>query len=110
MGSRISEPVVVDNTGPVIEGHSVRKDGMTVTLKLRISDELSAIGEAHYTVDSNAEWVGAMPDDLVYDTTGESFTVVIEDMGAGEHVVAVRVADAVGNATYKTFEVVTASD
>jgi hypothetical protein len=110
MGSRISEPVVVDNTGPVIEGHSISKDGMTVTLKLRVSDELSAIGEAYYTVDSNAEWVGAMPDDLVYDTMGESFTVVIEDMGAGEHVVAVRVADAVGNATYKTFEVVTASD
>ena len=110
MGSRISEPVIVDNTGPVIEGHSVSKDGMTVTLKLRISDELSAIGEAHYTVDSNADWVGAMPDDLVYDTTGESFTVVIEDLKAGEHVVAVRVADAVGNATYKTFEVVTASD
>jgi hypothetical protein len=104
-GSRISEPVVVDNTGPVIRKHSVEKDKRAVTLKLQISDELSAIDEVYYTVDSNAEWVGAMPDDLVYDTTREDFTIVIEDLKAGEHIVAVRVADAVGNTTYKTFEV-----
>jgi hypothetical protein len=104
-GSRISEPVVVDNTGPVIKRHSVEKDKRAVTLKLQISDELSAIDEVYYTVDSNAEWIGAMPDDLVYDTTREDFTIVIEDLKAGEHIVAVRVADAVGNTTYKTFEV-----
>jgi hypothetical protein len=104
------KPIVVDNTGPVIEGHTTSKDVGTITLRLRVYDELSAIGEAHYTVDSNAEWVGAIPNDLVYDTTEESFTVVIENLEAGEHIVAVKVADAVGNTTYKTFEVVTASD
>jgi len=109
-GSRISEPVVVDNTGPVIEKHSIEESNKVVALKLQMSDELSAIGEVRYTVDSNAEWIGAMPDDLVYDTTSEDFTIVVEDLDAGEHIIAVKVADAVGNTTYKTFEVVKASN
>jgi hypothetical protein len=104
-GSRISEAVVVDNTAPVIKTAPVRKDKKTVTLKLQVSDEFSAIGKVHYTVDSNAEWIGTLPDDLVYDTTDEDFTIVIEDLEAGEHIIAVRVSDDVGNTTYKTFEV-----
>ena len=104
-GSRISEPVVVDNTGPVIKRSLVRKDGKTVTLELRITDELSAIGRVNYTVDSNKEWIGAVPDDLVYDTTDEDFTVVIEDLKPGEHIISVKVTDDVGNTTYKTFDV-----
>jgi len=104
-GSRISEPVVVDNTGPVIKKYSIESGQETVTLKLQISDKLSAIGELHYTVDSNAKWVGGMPDDLVYDTTNENFTVVVEDLDAGEHIISVKVSDDVGNTTYKTFEV-----
>ncbi|MBA7706509.1 hypothetical protein ES703_115363 [subsurface metagenome] len=104
-GSRISEAVVVDNTPPVIKTAPVRKDKKTVTLKLQVSDEFSAVGKVHYTVDSNAEWIGTLPDDLVYDTTDENFTVVIEELEPGEHIIAVRVSDDVGNTTYKTFEV-----
>jgi len=103
-GSRISEPVVVDNTGPVIAEHSIEKNGKTITLKVQISDELSAIGELHYTLDSNADWIAAMPDDLVYDTTDENFTIVTEELKAGEHILALRISDDVGNTTYKTFE------
>ena len=104
-GSRISEPVVVDNTGPVIKRHSIEKDEKAVTLKLQISDELTVIGQLHYTIDSNAEWIGTIPDDLVYDTTDEDFTIVIEKLQAGEHIITLRIKDDVGNTTYKTFEV-----
>lgn len=103
-GSRISDPMVVDNTGPVIEDYSISENETTVTLKLRLADQLSAIGELHYTVDSNAEWKGAIPDDLVCDTLNEDFTIVIENLSTGEHVIAVKTIDAVGNTTYKTFE------
>ena len=104
-GTRISDPVVVDNTAPVIEKYSIEKSEKTITLKLHISDLLSAIGLLHYTVDSNAEWISAVPDDLVYDTTDEDFTVVVEDIEPGEHIIAVKIADDVGNTMYKTFEV-----
>jgi hypothetical protein len=107
-GSRITEPVVVDNTGPVIKKYSIESRKKTVTLKMQVSDQLSAIGKVDYTVDSNADWISTVPDDLVYDTTIEDFTIVIEELDAGEHIIAVRVSDDVGNTTYKTFEVTVA--
>ncbi len=104
-GSRISEQVIVDNTAPVIKKHSIDKDKNTITLKLHVSDEFSAIGRLNYTVDSNEKWKGTMPDDMVYDTTDEDFTIVIDKLEPGEHIIAVRIADGVGNIIYKTFEV-----
>jgi hypothetical protein len=104
-GSRVSETVVVDNTGPVIRDCSVEIAGGRATIRFKSIDELSAIGQVHYTVDSNNEWVGTIPKDLVYDTTEEDFTVVVEGLEVGEHVISVRAGDALGNTTYKSFEV-----
>jgi outer membrane protein assembly factor BamB len=103
-GSRISDPIVVDNTSPVIRRYAIEKSGRTATVKLDIADELSVIGKLEYTVDSNAEWKGALPDDGVCDTTEESFTITIDDLEPGEHVLAVRISDDVGNVTHKTFD------
>jgi len=104
-GSRISEPVVVDNTGPGIVVKDISINGGKVTLKLKAVDELSAIGKMDYTVDSNKDWIGTMPDDLVYDTRREDFAVVIEALEAGEHIISIKVSDDIGNTTYKTFDV-----
>jgi outer membrane protein assembly factor BamB len=103
-GSRISEPIVVDNTGPVIRKYALEKTGRTATLKVDATDELSVISKLEYTIDSNAEWKGSLPDDLVCDTTEESFVITLEDLEPGEHVVALRITDDVGNATFKSFE------
>jgi hypothetical protein len=97
--------VVVDNTGPVIKNESGVANLNIVTLKFEVFDELSAIGQLHYTIDSNADWIGAVPDDLVYDTTVEDFTIITERLKPGEHIIAIKVADDVGNTTYKTFKV-----
>ena len=85
--------------------HAIEKKGKVITIKLQVSDEFSAIGKVEYTIDSNAEWKGALPDDLVYDTTKEGLTIVIEGLNAGEHVVALKISDAVGNTRYKTYEI-----
>ncbi len=103
-GSRISEPVVVDNTGPTIRKYAIEKNGKAAILRLQVTDELSVIGSLEYTIDSNAEWRGTLPDDFVFDTTDESFTITTEDLEPGEHIIAVKIKDAVENATYKTFE------
>ena len=103
-GSRVSNPIVVDNTGPVIKKYSIEKNGGNVTLKVKVADELSAIGMIQYTVDSNKDWIAAVPDDLVYDTLEEDFTVTIEKLSPGEHIISVKVSDAVGNTTYKSFK------
>lgn len=104
-GSRITEPVVVDNTAPLIKKYSIESNKKGVVLNLQVLDQLSVIGKLDYTIDSNTDWISTVPDDLVYDTTDEDFTIVIEQLGAGEHVIAVRVSDDISNTTYKTFEV-----
>ena len=109
-GSRVSDVVVVDNTGPVVQDTVVKKQGSKVTLNLTASDKLSAIGRLDYTVDSNADWIGAVPDDMIYDTKAEAFTIVVEELKGGEHVIAVRVRDDAGNTSYKTFDVHVESD
>jgi len=108
--SRISDPVIVDNTGPVIKDRSIEKNAGTVTIKLRVVDRFSAIGKLEYTIDSNAQWKGTLPDDFVYDTTDESFTIVIEDLKPGEHIIALKVSDQLGNTTYESFDVQTEGD
>ena len=109
-GSRISDPVTVDNTGPVIKEHKIKKVQKTATLTLLVIDELSAIGKVDYTIDSDSEWKGAMPDDLVFDTTQENLTIMIDDIEPGEHIITIRVRDQVGNVTYKTFEIAISGD
>ncbi len=104
-GSRISDPVVIDNTGPVVRGHFLAAKGKTTTLELVIQDELSVIRKLDYTVDGNREWSGAIADDLVCDTTHENFTLRIDDLQGGDHLVTIRVQDDFGNTTYKSFEV-----
>jgi len=111
-GSRISDPVVIDNTGPVIKDikiTSVRKNNeLYKVLDFKVSDELSVIGQLEYTIDSNTDWIGTVPNDLVYDTTEENFTIEIDarkKLPKGDHVITIKVSDAVGNTTYKTLEV-----
>lgn len=111
-GARISEPVIIDNTGPVVGDIAVKSlvdaDGPCKVFDFQVADLLSAIDKVEYTIDSNTDWIGAVPNDLVYDTTDESFTVRIdtkEDMPPGDHVLTIKASDAVGNITYKTFDV-----
>ena len=103
-GSRISDPVVVDNSGPMIRSHRINRKGKTATVLLTATDAFSAIGQLEYTVDSNTDWKGAVPDDGVCDTTEESFTIEIEDLTDGEHVLAVKVSDDLDNTTYRSFD------
>ena len=103
--SRISETIVVDNTAPDIKKYSMDVSDGIVTLKLNITDQLSAIKNLHYTVDSSDDWNATIPNDLVYDTTEEDFTIVTEKLETGEHIISVKITDAVGNTVYKTFEV-----
>jgi hypothetical protein len=104
-GSRVSDAVVVDNTGPTVVKYKLEKSGKNITIKVTVNDELSAIGKVEYTVDSDANWIGIVPDDLIYDTTSEDFTILVEKLSAGQHIISLKLADAVGNTTYKTYEV-----
>ena len=104
-GSRISDPLVVDNTAPAVENISLQVKKRRATITVRAVDEYTVIGRLRYTVDSDEEWKSALPDDSVYDTTSEDFTIVIKGLDRGEHVVALKISDDLGNTVYKTLDV-----
>jgi outer membrane protein assembly factor BamB len=104
-GSRISDPFIIDNTAPDITRADIAVEGKDVVLSLTVQDALSIPAKVRYTVDSNEKWMTAWPDDLVYDTLTESFTLRIKELKSGRHVVAVMVADEPDNARYKSWEV-----
>jgi hypothetical protein len=104
-GVRVSDPIVVDNSPPKIIEHATVVEGDGVTLTMKLFDKLSAIGKLEYTVNSSDKWKGLTPEDGIYDTTEEDFVLTISDMQAGEHIISIRFADAIGNAGYKSFKI-----
>lgn len=103
-GSRISDPFVVDNTPPEVEYLRPRVEKRTATIDLKVRDEYTAIGSVHYTLDSNDNWIAALPDDSVFDTTTETITIRIDDLEPGPHVLALKIADDLENTVYKTLD------
>jgi outer membrane protein assembly factor BamB len=104
-GSRISDVFVNDNSAPEIKWAHLLVENDSVTAEMLIEDTFSVLGSVRYTVNSNEKWITAMPDDLVYDTLSETFTIRIEDLDSGDHVIAFSVADDLKNTRYKTYEV-----
>jgi hypothetical protein len=103
-GSRVSDVFTVDNTPPVVKKHEIDRSAGSIRLKMTVTDEFSAIGKVEYTIDSDANWMGVLPDDLVYDTTAENFTIIVYDLTPGQHVIALRLADDEGNTAYKSYD------
>ncbi len=104
-GSRISDPVVIDNTPPAIIDEDIMIVNDKVLISLVVKDSLTVVGNLSYTIDSNDDWIATLPDDLIYDTADENFTIIIDSLEPGEHVIAVKIADDVKNTVYKTYDI-----
>ncbi len=99
--SRLSDPMVVDNTAPQVEIVSIRQEGHdSLRIKAQLNDTSSVIVEASYAVDSQDKWFELAADDDIFDSKEESVTFIIEELDSGEHYVALRVRDEQGNTTY----------
>jgi sugar lactone lactonase YvrE len=104
-GFKISDPVIVDNTAPVIEKSQLKTENKSAVLNLKATDQLSTIAAMSYTIDSKKEWNNVLPDDEVFDTLSESFTLKIDNLEKGWHIISVKISDAEENTMYKTFEI-----
>lgn len=98
--TRRSGPVLVDNTAPLFEGVKSAVNGDKVTIKGIVTDDWSPIRAIGYAVDSADLYEPILPEDLIYDSTRESFVVTIPGLAPGPHVVTLRVADTRGNLGY----------
>ncbi|HOT72178.1 MAG TPA: hypothetical protein PLX18_00135 [Anaerohalosphaeraceae bacterium] len=102
--SRISETVIVDNSQPAIDEVRLNVQGRALELQFTAADVLSAIAEARYTLDSCEDWIGLLPEDLVFDTTEERFRLRVDNLEPGDHVLTLAVSDSPGNTRYQSME------
>jgi hypothetical protein len=91
-----SEAFLIDNTPPVLtlQKQSVEKDHARIVVNA--VDGASVVKSAAYSLDGRDE-VALRPDDLIFDSTSETFTVELAGLGKGSHSLLLRVQDEAKN-------------
>ena len=97
MKAEISEEIYIDNTAPVISDTKYEKNLLT----FRVKDNNSFIDEMYYSV-NGSEMRSVMPDDGIYDSNEESFTVKIKKTVNEDLLIALYVLDRFGNIARET--------
>jgi hypothetical protein len=89
---RESDRFEVENTPPRIE--NLRADAATPLVKVTFEgiSSASALAKAQYSVDAG-DWSLVFPEGLLSDAPRESYQIPISGLAAGEHTVAVQIAD-----------------
>ena len=85
-----SEAFLIDNTPPAL---TVRKQEVTkdhARIVVEAVDHASVISSAGYSLDGKDE-VALRPDDLIFDSTNETFVVELTGLGKGAHSLLLRV-------------------
>jgi len=99
--ARISDTIIVDNTAPDVTIDQFERRGKdALAIQVTITDALSPIAGASYSVDSSEEWVPVAAADDVFDSLSESLIFTIDDLESGEHWITLRVSDQQGNTRY----------
>ena len=99
-GQRVSAPIIVDNTPPVVSELAASIDGRKVSATGSTIDAGSRIASINYSVDSQNEWVAVLPVDGICDSPTEAFAFKTDNLKVGAHRIAVKVEDVFGNAGY----------
>ena len=93
---RESAPFAIDNSPPTVAlDAQTSADGAVV--EVVISDRISAVQKAYYTIDYDEKQHPIAPLDGVFDSRSERARFAVEGLAAGEHVIVVRAIDVLDN-------------
>ncbi|PWU07472.1 MAG: hypothetical protein C5B51_09945 [Terriglobia bacterium] len=92
----VSAPVLIDNTPPAITVGTVRYAQGTAHIEFSAADAASALRHCEYSLDA-AGWVPLEAADGVIDSLRESFSLDLNNLSPGEHLVVLRAADSANN-------------
>jgi hypothetical protein len=97
-GDRVSEPVDVDSTPPVVRAEGAAQAGTDGRARVRftVDDAAGRVRRADVSVDSG-EWRAVFPEDGIADGPRETYALELPLEGAGEHTIALRAIDGSGN-------------
>jgi hypothetical protein len=96
-GERLSEPVDIDNTPPVL--HVVgptQTNGSTMRVVFDVEDSTGKIRKGDFSVDG-APWTPVFPEDGIADSGHERYSLDLPALAPGEHTVSLRAFDSSGN-------------
>lgn len=96
-GERLSEPVDIDNTPPVVKvvgQPQITRDSVRVVFS--VDDVTGKVRKADVSVDG-AAWAPVFPDDGIADSGHETYTVDFGPLAPGEHSISLRSFDSSGN-------------
>jgi hypothetical protein len=99
--SRVSDPVLVDNTPPAIGDLRWQQKGANVELKLTAVDRTSVVAAMDYAVDSGRDWQAVLPSDTIFDGPQEDVAFSIGALSPGTHQLTLRATDAKGNQAFE---------
>jgi hypothetical protein len=92
-GERISEPVDIDNTPPVVRVASQPQiTGDRVRVVFDVEDSTGRIKRADVSIDGGL-WHEVFPDDGIADSPHERYSLDLAVAGAGEHTISMRAFD-----------------
>jgi hypothetical protein len=92
-----SAPVLIDNTPPVIQVAAPRRNGGTAEVSFQATDATSPLRRCEYSLNAGA-WIPLESNDGVTDTNHEQFSLRLENLPPGEHLLVIRVLDSANNA------------
>jgi hypothetical protein len=96
-GERLSEPVDIDNTPPVVKVMGQpQMTGNSVRVVFAVDDAIGKVRKADASLDGSA-WIPVFPDDGIADNGHEVYTVDFGSLGTGEHTISLRTFDGSGN-------------
>jgi len=95
-GERITDPVDIDNTPPVVTPGQPTIIGDTARVTFSVADKASYLTRAEYSV-NGGDWLPVYADDGISDSPDERYTVELPLKTPGEYVVTLRAFDVNGN-------------
>jgi hypothetical protein len=96
-GERLSEPVDIDNTPPVLHAVAApQSDGGGNRVVFEVDDATGKVKRGDFSLDG-APWTPLFPDDGIADSGHERYSVNLPALAPGEHTVSLRAFDGSGN-------------
>lgn len=92
----ITEPITVDNTGPVISKPMMEIKSSAANIIFNVKDNLSPIVKCKYSV-NGGEWKIIFPDDQINDTLKEDYKLILKLEKKGEYNITFQAIDSENN-------------
>ena len=99
-----SEPFLIDNTPPEIEGLTAKSEGGKLAIRFRAADALSDLDSAEYSI-NGSEWKAVRPTTGMTDSQAHNYAVEAELPKGSEWTVAVKVQDEKDNVAVRKITV-----